>query len=302
MLYKFPKNQPFIALLSYDTPEQNIIAHPKDAKKFGIEFKLNVKNSSPINHFIKKYPIDFDTYKKSFDKVINHQKNGDSYLLNLCFSTKIETNLSLKDIFEHTKGEAIIYKKDDFVCFTPEPFVTIKDGFIHTFPMKGTINAALPKAKEMLLNDPKEFSESAMMLDLMRNDLGAISTEVKVESFRYIQKVAQLYQTSSHISAKLKKGISFDEIFSSLLPAGSITGTPKHETMRIIKECEREPRGFYTGVFIYFDGVVCQSFVMIRFVKQHSDGLYFFSGGGITVMSEAKKEYDELIQKVYFPF
>ena len=87
--------------------------------------------------------------------------------------------------------------------------------------MKGTINAALPKAKERLLNDPKEFSESAMMLDLMRNDLGAISTEVKVESFRYIQKVAQLYQTSSHISAKLKKGISFDEIFSSLLPAGS---------------------------------------------------------------------------------
>ena len=43
MLYKFPKNQPFIALLSYDTPEQNIITHPKDAKKFGIEFKLNVK-------------------------------------------------------------------------------------------------------------------------------------------------------------------------------------------------------------------------------------------------------------------
>ena len=87
-----------------------------------------------------------------------------------------------------------------------------------------------------------------------------------------------------------------------MLPAGSITGTPKHETMRIIKECEREPRGFYTGVFIYFDGVVCQSFVMIRFVKERSDGLYFFSGGGITVMSEAKKEYDELIQKVYFPF
>ena len=171
--------------------------------------------------------------------------------------------------------------------------------------MKGTINAALPKAKERLLNDPKEFSESAMMLDLMRNDLGAISTEVKVESFRYIQKVAQLYQTSSHISAKLKKGISFDEIFSSLLPAGSKTGTPKHETMRIIKECEREPRGFYTGVFIYFDGVVCQSFVMIRFVKERKDragGLYFFSGGGITLMSEAKKEYDELIQKVYFPF
>ena len=115
MLYEFPKNQPFIALISYDTPEQNILVHPKDAKKFGIEFKLNVKNSSPIDHFIKKYPIDFDTYKTSFDKVINHQKNGDSYLLNLCFSTKIETNLSLRDIFEHTKGSGVKQTKSSFL-------------------------------------------------------------------------------------------------------------------------------------------------------------------------------------------
>ncbi|EDO9794063.1 aminodeoxychorismate synthase component I [Campylobacter fetus] len=296
------QNTPFIAIISYDKPDDSIICSPQNAIKLGIKFKLNAVNQTPIRYFLEKYPISFEEYKKSFDKVINHQRNGNSYLLNLCFKTKIKTNLNLEDIYNHSNAAAVIYKKDDFVCFTPEPFVIIKDGFIHTFPMKGTINADIPNAKELLLNDQKEFSEQAMMTDLMRNDLNMVATDVKVERFRYIERVKNLYQTSSHISGKLRKELKLGDIFSKLLPAGSITGTPKIQTCKIIKECENEPRGFYSGVFIYFDGKICRSFVMIRFVKRDDNGLSFFSGGGITTRSDVKKEYDELIQKVYFPF
>lgn len=298
----FPQNKSFIALISYDKPEENIICAIEDMAKFGIKFELNKTGKPAPNYELHKFPISFEEYKSKFDHVISEQKNGNSYLLNLCFKTKIQTNLSLEQIYEYSSAKAVIYKKDDFVCFSPEPFVFIEDGFIHTFPMKGTIDASLPNAKELLLNDAKELSEQAMMTDLMRNDLSMVATEVRVEKFRYISKVKNLYQTSSHISGKLNPGLSLSEIFSKILPAGSISGTPKIQTCNIIKECENEPRGFYTGVFIYFDGIICQSFVMIRFVKKQRDELYFFSGGGITAMSDAKKEYEELGNKVYFPF
>lgn len=220
MNYSF-LNEPFIALLSYDSPNDDIIIPINKASNYGIKFKLNVKNSKNIEHFIQKYPLEFKDYKARFDKVRQYQKNGHSYLLNLCFASKIKTNLNLDEIYSHAKGAAVIYKKDDFVCFTPEPFVVIKDGFIHTYPMKGTIDASVANAKAKLLNNQKEFSESAMMVDLMRNDLGRVCERVWVERFRYIQKVGNLYQTSSQISGKLRQNLSLGEILARFCQLGA---------------------------------------------------------------------------------
>lgn len=55
--------------------------------------------------------------------------------------------------------------------FSPETFVRIKEGYIYSFPMKGTIDASLPDAKEVLLRDEKEAAEHATITDLIRNDL-----------------------------------------------------------------------------------------------------------------------------------
>jgi para-aminobenzoate synthetase component 1 len=72
--------------------------------------------------------------------------------------------------------------------------------------------------------------------------------------------------------------------------------------MQLIKEAEQYERGFYTGIMGKFDGESFNSGVMIRFIEKQSENLVFKSGGGITVFSDVKKEYDELIQKVYLPF
>ncbi len=298
----FYKKSPFIALLSYDEPENNIVCAPEDAEKFGIEFQLNAKNKDAIHYYLQTFPISFKEYKTRFDAVRKYQERGENSLLNLCFATKIETNLTLREIYKHANADALIHKQNDFICFSPEPFVTIKDGFIHTFPMKGTIDASIKNARQVLLNDEKELREQEMMVELMKKDLSGVSTDVEVKKFRYIQKVNDLYQTSSHVRGRLKENLDLGDIFSSVLPAGSITGSPKQQACTIIKECEKQKRGFYTGVFIHFNGRVCKSFVMIRFVKKIKNELYFFSGGGITTQSDAKKEYEELIKKIYFPF
>ena len=92
------------------------------------------------------------------------------------------------------------------------------------------------------------------------------------------------------------------EIIFSMLPAGSVSGAPKEETIRIIRQSEGSPRGYYTGIMGYFDGRNFDSAVMIRFIEQQDEGMIYRSGGGITFMSDPEKEYQELIDKVYVPF
>ncbi|MGQ9844036.1 MAG: chorismate-binding protein, partial [Spirochaetota bacterium] len=90
-------------------------------------------------------------------------------------------------------------------------------------------------------------------------------------------------------------------IFASLLPAGSVTGAPKKKTVEIIQQAENYTRGYYTGVFGYFDGKNVESAVMIRFIEKINNTLVFKSGGGITVYSNPIDEYNEMVEKVYVP-
>ena len=174
--------------------------------------------------------------------------------------------------------------------------------------MKGTIEASTPNAKEKILANEKEMAEHIMIVDLMRNDLGMVATDIKVEKFRYIEKIKagdkELLQVSSKISAKLptnwRENIS--SILNTMLPAGSITGTPKRSTVEIIKNIENYKREFYTGVFGIFDGKNLYSAVMIRFIENRDGKLFYKSGGGITIDSDAQSEYVELIDKIYLPF
>jgi para-aminobenzoate synthetase component 1 len=174
--------------------------------------------------------------------------------------------------------------------------------------MKGTIDANIPNASAKILGDMKEMAEHTMVVDLLRNDLGIVSKKVRVEKFRYIDEInagdKRLLQVSSKISAELDNNWNekLGDILVSLLPAGSITGTPKKKTVEIIKEVEKYERDYYTGIFGVFDGKSLDSSVMIRFIEKDKKGeLYYKSGGGITCDSNAQLEYQELLDKVYIP-
>lgn len=108
---------------------------------------------------------------------------------------------------------------------------------------------------------------------------------------------------SSKVTARLPEDWCdhIGTLLGRMLPAGSVTGTPKRSTVEIIAQTESYDRGFYTGVFGVFDGESLRSGVMIRFVEQEQEQLYYKSGGGITIDSDARSEYEELIDKIYLP-
>lgn len=253
------------------------------------------------------HPVDFHEYEKAFSIVQHHIHNGDTYLLNLAMPTRVETNLSPEEMFHLSDAPYKIWLKDQFVCFSPEIFVRIQDGIISSFPMKGTIDANIENAEQLLLNDVKEVAEHHTIVDLIRNDLSMVATEVRVKELMYIDRIhtnkGDLLQMSSHISGTLPDNNqqSIGSIVSKLLPAGSICGAPKTKTVEIIKTVETFERGYYTGIFGVFDGRNLDSCVLIRYVEQENDQLIYKSGGGITFLSDCISEYNELIQKVYVP-
>ena len=255
----------------------------------------------------EKHPVGFEKYREAFRLVIENARAGNTYLTNLTFPTEIYTDLSLKDIYHMSHARFKLLYRDEFVVFSPETFVRIRDGKIYSFPMKGTINADIPDASRIIMDDEKEMAEHVTIVDLIRNDLSIHASKVQVDKFRYIDRLKthdkNLLQVSSVISGKLPEGYEsrLGEILFSMLPAGSISGAPKSETLRIIREAEGAPRGYYTGIMGYFDGKEFDSAVLIRYIEKRDGKLQYRSGGGITFMSDVHKEYQELIDKVYVP-
>jgi para-aminobenzoate synthetase component I len=228
--------------------------------------------------------------------------------VNLTFPTPIETNYTFEEIYSISAAPYKLLWKDKCVIYSPECFITIKDGVISSRPMKGTIDQSVPNAKEKLANDEKEIAEHYTIVDLIRNDLSKVATSVKVKDFRYIAEIntmdAKLLQTSTCIEGFLLDDFNgrYGDLMDCLLPAGSISGAPKDRTMDIIKSAEIDDRGFYTGVFGISDGDFLDSGVAIRFIEKNNDNsLIYRSGGGITSMSDANEEYLELLKKVYVP-
>lgn len=303
---------PFLFVLDFDL-QRPVVLPVAHAAAEGIYFRLadlsNYDNfqitAKPIH--LEKEPVDYAHYLRGFQVVQNHLRAGNSFLVNLTYPTRVTLNWSLSEVFAYSQAPYKLLFRDNFVVFSPEPFVRIVDNTIYSFPMKGTIDADLPNAAAQVMADPKEKAEHHTIVDLIRNDLSRVSKRVRVESFRYLDRIhtngKDLLQVSSRIVGQLPTGYERElgYLLRALLPAGSITGAPKLKTVQVIKKAEGYERGYYTGIFGYFDGRRLESAVMIRFLEKNDGQLAFKSGGGITIYSDPEREYQELIDKVYVP-
>lgn len=251
------------------------------------------------------YP--FDVYCKQFEKVMSGILAGDSFLVNLTCCTPVKLEGAFDDLFDRVYCKYKLQYGDEFLVFSPETFVRIRDGIIRSCPMKGTLDANLPDATNLLLNNAKEAAEHATIVDLIRNDLSMVAKQVEVSRYRYVDEIVagsgKLLQVSSEVTGILPEDYTshLGDILYTLLPAGSITGAPKKKTVEIIRSAENYQRGFYTGIFGIFDGKNLDSAVLIRFLENTPDGLVYKSGGGITAFSNLEDEYEEMLRKIYVP-
>lgn len=263
-------------------------------------------NDQSENALISIIQPDFDLYKKKFDRTQRLFNKLGVDVINLTSATQIELHQSLQAIYNLSSAKYKVYLEDCFVCFSPETFIRIdSNGEISSYPMKGTIDALLPNAADRILNHPKEEEEHRATVNLIIEELKQVADHVKIKRYRYLDKIKtsnnELYQVSSEVVGQLKGDYkkSYGSLLRKLLPAGSITGTPKQKALQIINEVEEYNRSYYTGVCGVFDGQTLDSCVLIRMIEKVGSAYFYKSGGGVTKKSKAQDEFEEIKNKIY---
>lgn len=188
---------------------------------------------------------------------------------------------------------------------SPELLFSLRDGEITTKPLAGTTKRGKDETEDKqlareLLNDPKERAEHTMLVDMHRNDIGRIARfgSVKIRDLMAIKKFSHVQHISSEVVGLIKNGEDMFSGLASNFPMGTICGTPKIETLKIIDANEKEARGPYGGGVgqFGFNGD-CIFALALRSVFISDTYAYAQTSGGIVYDSVAEKEYEEIQRK-----
>ncbi|MGI8598315.1 MAG: anthranilate synthase component I family protein, partial [Chitinophagaceae bacterium] len=187
---------------------------------------------------------------------------------------------------------------------SPEAQLIIKNGKAVVHPIAGTFKRTgddivdQQKAEE-LLKDPKENAEHVMLVDLARNDLSTVCTDVSVEKYRQVQYYSHVIHMVSEVSGTIPADANPFQILFKTFPAGTLSGAPKYRSMQLINEFEGDNRSFYGGAigFVGFNGS-CNHAIMIRTFLSKNNTLYYQAGAGVVAASKPQGELQEVNNKL----
>ena len=254
-------------------------------------------------------------YIAAIAKIKEHLAAGDTYQVNFTDRLALTSSLSAVELFAALSAQQRVaysallnIEGASIISLSPELFFRIDGDRISTRPMKGTMPRGLDaqdddRVANLLRNDAKNRSEHVMIVDLLRNDLGRIcrAGSIQVETPFSIERYETLHQMTSSVIGRLDPGISFYDIFRALFPSASITGAPKHRSMQIIRQLERQPRGVYSGAIGFINPNRSSVFnVAIRTLIMREGHVTMGVGGGIVADSDADDEYRECLLKASF--
>lgn len=237
---------------------------------------------------------------------------GDAYQLCLTNSLTPKTNIDPLQLYLQLRKNnpapyAGFIRYDDLsiLCSSPEEFLKIENGIIETKPMKGTIKrGGTPKEDQKLLqqlaNSKKDWSENAMIVDLLRNDLGKICTfgSVKVNDLMTVESYQTVHTLVSTITGKLRQDVSIIDCIKACFPGGSMTGAPKIRAMEILETLEKAPRGIYSGALGFLgNNNTAHLGMIIRTMVIKDKKISIGAGGAILMDSDPEKEYQEMLLK-----
>ena len=235
-------------------------------------------------------------YIQYVEKIREEIASGGVYQVNACRRLSIKSSATLDLAFANILksnpapfASYFRFSELEIASASPELFLTRDGDQIKTSPIKGTKRSASEKFGN------KDRAENIMIVDLMRNDLGQICIpgSIAVPDLLRDEDHPGLSHLVSDVTGQLRSGITWAEIFTALLPAGSISGAPKSAAKRIISELEPTLRSTYCGVLGWVHGDQAVISVAIRTFWRESEFIHFGTGAGITWSSDAKAEWEE---------
>lgn len=252
-------------------------------------------------------------HEKSIAKVKDDIKAGLIFQCEVGFKTRYKIHGDTLPIYAKLRqtnpSPHMYYMKFDeqkIIGASPELLFRLRNGEMETFPLAGTTKRGKDDTEDTqlaraLLNDPKEVAEHNMLVDLHRNDMGRVARfgTVKVRSLMDIKRYSHVQHISSEIVGIIRENEDMFSALASNFPAGTLSGAPKIEAMKIIDALEPDGRGPYGGALgqFCFNGD-CTFAIPIRSVFMRGDEAYAQTSGGIVYDSNAADEYLEIERKL----
>ena len=305
-----------IIAISLFNHEAHLFSHIYDGKHNieTIEQLLEAKNSTRFSFEKvgdKTSNLTDEEYLKFVDQGKQHCFRGDVFQLVLSrrFSQKFkgdEFNVyrTLRSI--NPSPYLFFFDYGDFKIFgsSPEAQIIVDEGKAEIHPIAGTFKrtgndeqdkqAALELAK-----DPKENSEHVMLVDLARNDLSRNGSNVVVEKNREIQFFSHVIHLVSKVTCTMKKAAKTFQVVADTFPAGTLSGAPKHNALKLIDRYEKTKRNFYGGAIGYMDfkGNFNHAIIIRSFLSKNQE-LHYQAGAGIVADSVPENELQEVYNKL----
>ena len=187
---------------------------------------------------------------------------------------------------------------------SPEKQIFIKNGQAEIHPIAGTFrrtgdDQADAEAAQNLLNDPKETAEHVMLVDLARNDLSRSCDAVKVTNYKEVQYYSHVIHLVSKVVGTMKKGVNPLQLVADTFPAGTLSGAPKHNAMKLIDQMETSNRSIYGGAigFMDFNGDFNHAIAIRTFLSKNNT-LFYRAGMGVVAKSIVESELQEINSKL----
>ena len=256
-------------------------------------------------------------YQQTIQAIKKYIESGDTYQVNLTFPLRGHVAGDSFSFYRAIAGsQRAAYSayldigSHRILSFSPELFVERRGNRLTTRPMKGTLARGRwleedAQRARQLQESPKDRAENAMIVDLLRSDLGKIAQtgSVEVPELFAVETLNRVLQMTSTVTALQRPDVAIVDILRALFPCGSVTGAPKARSMAIINELEPDRRGMYTGAIglLSPDGDATFSVAIRTAVVNAGNGASTFGvGGAITWDSTTKGEYEECCLKAKF--
>jgi anthranilate/para-aminobenzoate synthase component I len=249
-----------------------------------------------------------EQHRAAIVRALDHIARGDLYQVNLarCWQAGFSGDpLALWHALRGASAVPFGFYFDDgarvVMARTMERFLLWRRASrtLRTRPIKGTIARAGGRdalEAAALRGDDKERAEHAMIVDLMRNDLGRVAEvgSVHVPETMAVEPFARLSHLVSTVACRTRPGAGLRDVLRATFPPGSVTGAPKLRAIELIEQLESEPRDVYTGALGFVDRAGGVSLaVAIRTALLEDERVRFFAGGGIVEASQPQREVDE---------
>ena len=251
-------------------------------------------------------------HAKIVEDVKEKIREGKTFQCEVGFKTKYKITGDTISIYERLReinpSPFMYYLKfrgKKIIGASPELLFSLQDGEMTTRPLAGTIRrGANPEEDQQLarelVNDEKERAEHNMLVDLHRNDIGKVAKfgTVKIRDLMTVKKFSHVQHISSEVVGTIRPDEDMFSGFASQFPMGTVCGTPKIETIKIIDANEKEARGPYGGGVGHFGfNGDCTFALALRSVFISGQNAYTQTCGGIVYDSVPKKEFDEIRRK-----